>query len=52
MTINLRRQYSLFFKFRALLPCVVKYIKGSNLDSATKYFTDVFCSISQSIQAE
>jgi len=28
MTIILRRQYSVFFKFRALVPCGVKYIIG------------------------
>jgi len=28
MTIILRRQYSVFFKCRALLPSGVKYVKG------------------------
>jgi len=28
MTIILRRRYSVFFKFHALLPCGVKYMKG------------------------
>jgi len=55
MTIILRRQYSVFFKFRALLPCGVKYIKGSNLDSATKYFAEfsvVFLSPSRQSDAD
>jgi len=47
MTIILRHQYAVFFKFRALLPCGVKYITGQ-----ISTLTEVFCRISQSIQAE
>lgn len=52
MTVILRRQYSVFFKYRTLLPCGVKYVKGQIFDSGTTYFTEVSCIISQSIQVQ